>query len=361
MRLPPSAPSSRGLKTIVLVAAPDTQILDVTGPFEVFVRAARIAAGEGGAAQRPYRVVLASTTGSHGVTTNCGLMLMGSETIHTFRGPIDTLLVVGGTGVDAASQDVALIEWLRTAAVGARRVGSVCTGAFVLAAAGLLHGKRVATHWKWADALAERYTDLRVDADALYVRDGNLYTTAGVTAGMDLALALVEDDLGAPIACQVARELVLAFRRPGGQSQLSAALTLQASDRRQIEEVRAWVIDHLHEDLRVEHLATRAAMSPRHFARVFRQDTGTTPARYIERLRVEAAQRRLQESGDKLDKIAKDCGLRSIQGLRRAFVRVLHEVPTEYRQRFTPPLASLPAHDRRRPRVSSAPSHPLNP
>lgn len=334
MRLSTTDSFSRGPKTIVFVAAPDTQVLDVAGPFEVFVRAARIAAREGGATELPYRVVLASTTEGCGVTTNCGLILMGSETIRTFRGSIDTLLVVGGTGVEAASQDAALISWLRAAAVGARRVGSVCTGAFVLAAAGLLHGRRVATHWKWADALAERFADLRVDAESLYVRDGNIYTTAGVTAGMDLALALVEDDLGAPVARQVARELVLAFRRPGGQPQLSAALTLQASDRRQIEEVRAWATDHLREDLRVGHLAARAAMSPRHFARVFRQDTGSTPARYVERLRVEAAQRRLEESSDKLDKIAKDCGLGSIQGLRRAFERVLHETPNAYRQRL---------------------------
>jgi transcriptional regulator GlxA family with amidase domain len=198
-----------------------------------------------------------------------------------------------------------------------------------------LDGKRAATHWKWAAELAEKFKRTTVDPDPIYIRDGNTYTTAGVTAGMDLALALVEEDLGAPMALKVARELVLYLRRAGGQSQFSAALSLQASDRKQIEEIRSWAVDNLKQDLPVEKLAAQAGMSPRNFARVFLKDTGTTPARFVERLRVEAARRRLEESQDKLEKVANDCGFGSMQCLRRSFLRVLHVAPNDYRRRFT--------------------------
>src|SRR5208337_2250499 len=185
------------------------------------------------------------------------------------RGPIDTLLVAGGTGVEEAAQSEELVLWLRKTAQRVRRIGSICTGAFLLAEAGLLDGKRAATHWNWAAKLANQYKQITVDPDPIYIRDGNTYTTAGVTAGMDLALALVEEDLGSPMALQVARELVLYLRRTGGQSQFSAALSLQASDRKQIEETRSWILDNLEQDLPVERLAAKAGMSPRHFARIF--------------------------------------------------------------------------------------------
>jgi transcriptional regulator GlxA family with amidase domain len=269
------------------------------------------------------------------VITNCGLVLTGTETYRTLRGPIDTLLVAGGTGVENAAQDEKLLLWLGKTAQRVRRIGSICTGAFLLASAGLLDGKRAATHWKWADKLANQFKHTTVDPDPIYIRDGNTYTTAGVTAGMDLALALVEEDLGSPMALQVARELVLYLRRSGGQSQFSAALSLQASDRKQIEETRSWILDHLEQDLPVEKLAAKAGMSPRHFARVFQKDTGTTPAHFVERLRVETARRRLEESRDKLEKVANDCGFGSSQTLRRSFLRVLHVPPNDYRRRFT--------------------------
>lgn len=324
----------QGVKTVVLVAAPDSQILDVAGPFQVFVRAAEIFVREHPTRKPPYGVVLASTTHRKSISTNCGLALTGTRTVRTLRGPIDTLLVAGGSGVEKATHDEELLQWLRRAAPRVRRMGSICTGAFLLASAGLLKGKRAATHWKWASELAERFKDTIVDPDPIYIRDGNTYTTAGVTAGMDLALALVEEDLGSALALKVARELVLYFRRAGGQSQFSTAMALQASDRKQIEEVRSWAIDHLGQDLGVAELAAKAGMSPRNFARVFQKETGVTPARFVERLRVEAARRRLEESRDKLEKVASDCGLRSLQGLRRSFMRVLHVPPHEYRQRF---------------------------
>jgi transcriptional regulator GlxA family with amidase domain len=322
-------------KIIVFLAAPSTQILDVAGPFQVFVRAAEIFAREHPQQRPPYEVRLASSTRRKSVITNCGLVLTGTETYRTLRGPIDTLLVAGGTGVENAAQDEKLLLWLGKTAQRVRRIGSICTGAFLLASAGLLDGKRAATHWKWADKLANQFKHTTVDPDPIYIRDGNTYTTAGVTAGMDLALALVEEDLGSPMALQVARELVLYLRRSGGQSQFSAALSLQASDRKQIEETRSWILDHLEQDLPVEKLAAKAGMSPRHFARIFQKDTGTTPAHFVERLRVETARRRLEESRDKLEKVANDCGFGSSQTLRRSFLRVLHVPPNDYRRRFT--------------------------
>jgi transcriptional regulator GlxA family with amidase domain len=323
-------PASQFPKTIVFLAAPGSQILDIAGPFQIFVRAGELFVREHPGQKPPYKVLLASTARRKPVLTNCGLVLTGTETFRSLRFPVDTLLVAGGSGLEKAGRDEELLAWLRSAAQRVRRIGSICTGAFLLASAGLLDGKRVTTHWKWAGELASKCRRAKVDPDPIYIRDGNTYTSAGITAGMDLALAL-----GSPLALKVAREMVLYLRRPGGQSQFSAAMSLQASDRRQIEELRSWAFDHLDEDLTVEKLAAQAGMSPRHFARVFVQETAITPARFIERLRVEAARRRLEESRDKLEKIATDCGFGSLSSLRRSFLRVLHVPPADYRSRFT--------------------------
>lgn len=322
------------IKTIVFLAAPNTQILDVAGPFQVFVRAAELFVQEHPARKTPYRVLMASSTRNRSVATNCGLVLTGTDTFRSVRGPIDTLLVAGGSGVENAARDEELISWLQSRARRVRRIGSICTGAFLLASAGLLDGKRATTHWKWAAELAAKFKDITVDPDPIYIRDGSTYSTAGVTAGMDLALALVEQDLGSLMALKVARELVLYLRRSGGQSQFSTALSLQSSDRKQIEEIRAWALDNLDKDLPIEKLAAKAGMSPRNFARVFLKDTGATPGRFVERLRVEAARRRLEESNDRLEKIANNCGFKSLQSLRRSFCRVVHVPPNEYRHRF---------------------------
>jgi transcriptional regulator GlxA family with amidase domain len=330
-----AVPAAGHPKTIVFLAAPGSQILDVAGPFQIFVRAAELLVRDRPSQKPPYRVVLASTTRRKPVLTNCGLVLTGTETFRSLRFPVDTLLVAGGSGLEKAGRDQKLLAWLRATAQRVRRIGSICTGAFLLASAGLLDGKRVTTHWKWAAELAKRCCRATVDPDPIYIRDGNTYTSAGITAGMDLALALVEEDLGSPLALRVAREMVLYLRRPGGQSQFSAAMSLQASDRKQIEEIRSWAFDHLEEDLTVENLAAQAGMSPRHFARVFVKETAITPARFVERLRVEAARRRLEESHDKLEKIATDCGFGSLSSLRRSFLRVLHVPPADYRNRFT--------------------------
>jgi transcriptional regulator GlxA family with amidase domain len=321
-------------KVILFLAAPETQILDVAGPFQIFVRAAEIYVRENPSQGMPYDVRLLSCTAGACVKTNCGLELGEAESFHRFRGAIDTLLIAGGRGVERAAQSKELLAWLRRNSARARRLGSICTGAFLLASAGLLDGKLVTTHWMSTADLARKFPNIKVDPDPIFVRDGNMYTSAGVTAGMDLALALVEEDLGLKIALRVAREMVLYLRRPGSQSQFSTALSLQTSDRKQIEEIRSWAIDNLGKDLAVQRLAAKAGMSPRNFARVFAKDTGTTPARFVERLRVEAARRRLEETRDKLEKIAGDCGFGSSQGLRRSFLRVLRVQPVEYRRRF---------------------------
>jgi transcriptional regulator GlxA family with amidase domain len=332
---PNSTRTEQDTRTVVFLAFPGSQILDITGPYQVFVRAAEIYQRAHTQEKSPYKVLLASTTRNKNVLTNCGLSLTASDTLDTIRGTVHTLLVAGGTGVEKASHDRAVLAWLRKMSPRVARLGSICTGAFLLASAGLLDGKRAATHWKWAEELACRYRKTTVDPEPIFIRDGNTYTSAGVLAGMDLALALVEEDLGSPIALEVARELVMYLRRAGGQSQFSPALALQASDRKQIEELRSWAVDHLTADLRVENLAAKARMSPRNFARTFLKDTGITPARFVEKIRVEAARRRLEESEDLLEKIASDCGFGSIQALRRSFTRVLALPPSEYRKRFS--------------------------
>lgn len=305
---------------VVIVAFEGFQSLDLTGPAEVFA-----------AAGWPVRTV---TVDGAPVRSSSGITIVPDGDLASARGRIDVLVVVGGEGTPAAMRDAKLLAWLRRAAARSDRVTSVCSGAFVLAEAGLLDGRRATTHWSVCDAMAERYPTVEVDPDPIYVRDGDVWTSAGVTAGMDLALALVEEDLGRDVALAIARRLVLFLRRPGNQSQFSAQLSLQSADRDALRDVQHHIAEHLGDDLPVDALATIAAMSPRHFARCFRDETGTTPARFVEATRLEAARRRLEESDDSIDAIARACGFGTAETMRRAFVRVLHVAPTEYRRRF---------------------------
>jgi len=247
---------------------------------------------------------------------------------------IDTLLVAGGRGTAAALRDRPLIAWLRSMAPRVRRVGSVCSGSFLLAEAGLLDGRRATTHWGWCDTLAKQYPAVTVAPDPIFVRDGNVYTSAGVTAGMDLALALVEEDHGRALALEVARQLVMFLRRPGGQSQFSAQLAVQSADREPLRELQAWITEHPDADLSVPTLARRVAMSPRNFARVFTREVGMTPARFVESVRVEAARRRLEESAHGVDSVATACGFGTAESMRRAFLRIVRVPPAAYRHRF---------------------------
>jgi len=324
---------SRRPHHVAMVAFADAQILDVVGPLEVFSRASRLVTDEGRRGQPPYRVeLLARAAGP--VVTSSTLALVAARAYGRVRGGIDTLMVAGGRGTDRALQDRGLIRWLRAIAPKTGRVASVCTGAFLLAEAGLLDGKSVTTHWSKVAVLAERYPRLRVDPDPIFIGQGRIWTSAGVTAGMDLALALVEEDHGRELAARVARELVLFLKRPGGQSQFSTQLQTQLSDREPIAELQAWIADHPAADLSVAALARRAAMSPRNFARVFQRTVGVTPAEHVERVRLEAARRRLEESDANVDEVASQCGFGTRESLRRAFQRSLKVSPTAYRSRF---------------------------
>ncbi|HEV3228851.1 MAG TPA: GlxA family transcriptional regulator [Solirubrobacteraceae bacterium] len=322
-------------RQIVLVAYPGVQSLDVSGPYEVFAGAERLIRARG-FADRGYSIRVVAPLGAP-VRCESGLLLTPDAGLEALAaGPIDTLLVAGGGGSRRASDDLELVQAIAAAAPRARRVASVCTGAFLLARAGLLSGRRATTHWAACGELAAAYPDVHVDPDPIFTRDGNLYTSAGVTAGMDLALALVEDDLGRDAALEIARWLVMFVRRPGNQSQFSAQLQAQLARRDSLRELQRFVVEHPEADLSVEAMAARAWMSPRHFARMFVREVGVTPARYVERVRIDAARRQLEDRDEGIGQIAAACGFGTAETMRRAFLRALGVSPAEYRRRFQP-------------------------
>jgi transcriptional regulator GlxA family with amidase domain len=312
---------------VVVVVFPGFQALDAVGPTEVFDGTRR----HPGAPH--YRVVTAAAEAGW-VESSSGLGFQVERALRDVQGPIDTLLVAGGDGTAVAMADRSLIEQIRRVAAVSRRVTSVCSGAFLLAETGLLDGRRATTHWSVCGLLARTYPAVRVEPEPIFVRDGNIATSAGVTAGMDLALALVEEDLGRDVALAVARRLVLFLRRPANQAQFSAQLSAQVADHDALRDVQTFIVEHPETDLSVRALAARAAMSERNFARQFRSQVGLTPARYVERVRVEAARRRLEESDDSVDAVARSCGFGTAETMRRTFLRALRTTPSEYRRRF---------------------------
>jgi len=313
---------------IAILAFPRVQLLDVVGPADVFAEAARQLGDP-----RAYRVQVIGT--EEGVFKgSSGLRLMADTTVATHRGALDTLLVAGSPEVDGIAADAQLSAWLRRQARSVRRIGAICSGAFVLAAAGLLDGKRVTTHWNSAERLATAYPQACVDPDSIYVKDGNTYTSAGVTAGMDLALAMVEEDHGRDLALRIAREMVMFLKRPGGQSQFSAHLAAQTAERSGIRDVQDHVLAHLDADLSVPALAACAGMSERNFSRVFRSEAGVTPAEFVEAARIDAARRMLEESAVPLKRLADAVGYANADGFRRAFLRRMGVGPNDYRRRF---------------------------
>jgi transcriptional regulator GlxA family with amidase domain len=325
---------SRIPRRIVFIAAPGTEILDLVGPLQVFARASEIFVRQNPGAFPIYSVEVVTTFPHRSLVANCGLRITAHKTFRELRGNIDTLLVAGGSAIENDEVNIQVIRWLKTIAGRIRRIGSVCTGAMLLARAGLLDGRRATTHWNWCEVLIRRAPRTHVDPDPIFVRDKNVYTSAGVTTGMDLALALVEEDCGSRLALQVARNLVLYLRRPGGQSQFSAALSLQLSDRRPLRELESWVLDNLNKPLTVPLLAQRVAMSPRNFARLFTKEMKTTPAKFVERLRVETARRRLEESPNSMESIASECGFGNVNSMRSVFQRALKIAPGQYRRHF---------------------------
>ncbi len=319
-------------RQVAILLYPGVQSLDVTGPLEVFAGARQLLES-GARVERGYEMRTLSRDGRP-LCTSSGLQIIPDACLDDVAADLDTLIVPGGRGSREAAEDVALIAWIARTGSVARRTAAVCTGAFLLAEAGLLENRRATTHWSAAQALARLHPQVDVDSDPIFLRDGNIWTSAGVTAGMDLALALVEEDLDREAALAIARHLVLFLRRPGNQSQFSATLAAQQPEREPLREVQRRVIENVAGEHSVEAMAARAHMSPRHFARAFRAETGVTPARYVERVRLEAARRRLEDTEDPIAAVAASCGFGTAETMRRAFLRALEVGPTEYRRRF---------------------------
>jgi transcriptional regulator GlxA family with amidase domain len=325
---PPRAAPADG-RVIELLAYPAVQLLDVTGPLQVFATANTLATKQG--QPRPYDIRLVAPSGDS-VTASAGVALLAQPLSHP-ETSVDTLVVAGGDNFNETLADPELVDWVRGRSRQARRVVSICTGAFILGASGVLDGRRAVTHWLYCAELAQRFPEVRVESDSIFVRDGAIWTSAGVTAGIDLALALVEEDLGRALALAVARYLVVFLKRPGGQAQFSATLSLQVAEDR-FGALHEWISTHLAEDLSLAVLAGRAGMSERSFSRHYAESTGLTPARAVERLRVEGARRLLLDTRLPVKRVSQRCGFGSEETMRRSFVRLLSATPQDYRARF---------------------------
>jgi len=314
------------VKTIAILALPGVQLLDVSGPLDVFAQA-NVEAG-----RKVYELrVVASEAGP--IHSSSGVRLLPDFVIGNQEQRFDTLLVAGAPAAERSRTNAKTLDWIRSCTKRSRRYGSVCTGAFVLAATGLLDGRRITTHWAASERLAQAYPKVTVEDDALYVRDGKLRTAAGVTAGLDLALTLVEEDLGREIAMRVASQLVMFFKRPGGQLQFSRKGTAQPSGRSALQEVQRWVAANPALPLTVKALAAHTGQSPRHFARLFHAEVGITPAAWVEATRIEAARRLLEAGNDAPKQVAAKCGFANADTLRRAFVKHVGVTPAEFRRR----------------------------
>ena len=312
-------------RRIVVVVVPPVDELDLVGPTQVFSSANRLAR------RTHYSIEVRSSKRELRVEGENGLLnFLAHGTLDELEGDVDSVLLVCGLGTRRV-RDPHLFEWLRRAVPRVRRLGAVCVGAFLLAEAGLLDGKKATAHWKFGQELARRYPRVAVQCDPLWVKDGKIYTSAGISAGMDLALAWVEEDCGAALAHEAARELVLFFRRPAGQPQLSVSLASQASSMHSIRELQIWIIEHLDRPISVAAMARRLSMSVRNFERIFIREVGMTPAQYVLQSRVEYARRTLELTQHGLKQIAADSGFGSVDVMRRAFVRVLGIAPGRWR------------------------------
>lgn len=330
---PPTDGAFRSPRRIAMLAFPAVQVLDVMGPLEVFSRTSRWLCDQGRSTGPVYEVEIIGLEPGL-LPTSSGLRLHADRGFAQVKGGLDTLMIAGGVGVAHYRAHAPLLRWIRQQATKVRRLASICTGAFLLAEAGLLKGCRATTHWNHCATFARDFPDIQVEPDTIFVREGSLYSSAGVTAGMDLALALVEEDFGREVALAVARELVMFLQRPGGQAQFSAQLSVQMAEQEPLRELQVHIQEHPGEDLSVERLAKRVGMSPRNFARIFAQEVGMTPARFVASVRVETARRLLEESSESLDAICDLSGLGTPESMRRAFLRTLGIPPGQYRERF---------------------------
>ena len=320
-------------RRVIMLAFPGADLLDITGPLDIFSGANTLLPRTQSGLPAYGVELVAHEIGP--VETSSGIKLLAERRYVDLEcRDIDTVMIAGGLSFEKAVNDHQLLDWIRHNAVCARRLASICTGAFLLAEAGILDGRRATTHWAFSESLARRFPNIEVEPDALFIRDGNIYTSAGITAGMDLALSLIEEDYGREIALTVARIFVLFLKRPGGQSQFSIQLAMQQSESPVMQELQKWVLDNLSTDLTVEVLAKRASMSPRNFARVFKAEFRVTPAAFVESARLEAARRSLEESDHSIETVSIACGFKSPDRMRRAFLRHVGVSPQDYRKRF---------------------------
>jgi transcriptional regulator GlxA family with amidase domain len=327
------------VRTIGIVAFDGLELLDLTGPMDVFGMANAGLVGSGAIAEPAYRFrVFARTPGL--VTTSCGLKLHADTAYGELFEDLDTLLVPGAPDVGAVLADPALRDWVGAMHGRVKRLVSVCTGAFLLAQAGLLNGRRATTHWAFCERFSREYPAVRLEPDRIFLRDGSIYTSGGITSGIDLALSLLEEDWGRETALLVARYMVVFLKRPGGQTQFSGYLASEATQHPDLRALQVWIMENPAEDLRNEALAERVAMSPRNFARVFQTETGMTPAKFVEKARIDAARHYLGSSEYRIETVAAVAGFGDAERMRRAFVRNLGVSPQDYRERFGRPIAA---------------------
>jgi transcriptional regulator GlxA family with amidase domain len=315
-----------------MLGYPDAQILDISGPLEVFGRTSRWLQDRGISRKPAYTVELVALTAGPFAVSSAIRMIAERGYREVTRA--DTLLISGGIGCHSIMEDQDVLRWIRRLAPRVSRLGSVCSGALILARAGLLDNKSATTHWDYTKKLASIDASIHVQPDAIYVRDGTLYTSGGVTAGLDMALAMVESDWGQSTALAIAQELVMFLKRPGGQSQFSSHLAAQFSEDDKLRKLQLWILDHLDQDLSVANLAAKAAMSARNFARRFTTSVGTTPAQYISQARLEAARHKLEQSNLRISQVATHCGFGTEETMRRTFIAELNVSPSDYRARF---------------------------
>ncbi|NDV68954.1 GlxA family transcriptional regulator [Dysgonomonas sp. 25] len=332
---------NKEVKHIAFLIIPQATLLDITGPYEVFAQAIEYIQRNKVKTDFSYELHCLSIDKKKNIRTASGLTIECQESIKTFDYPIDTLIIPGVSNsmIEQYKLPKNVLKWINGQSKTARRICSVCTGSFFLAEAGILANKKATTHWEKSPVLQNIYPDIQVDNHPIFIKDGNIYTSAGISSGMDLALALVEEDLDKSLALEVARQMVLYLKRPGSQSQYSTVLNYQKTDYQPVQMTCGWIQEHLQETITIEDLACKTSMSPRNFARVFVRETGITPARYVDKIRLETACRYLVDTRLSLKEIASLCGLGSPDNMRKVFIKYIKTSPAEYRRNFRTSLS----------------------